>query len=296
MRKKVLFIINPVSGIRSRQKKQLPSKIEKYLDHKKYQFEISYTEWQGHAKQLAAEAVEAGYDIVIAVGGDGSINEIASSLVGTDVVLGIVPFGSGNGLARDLGISINEEKALKVINKFHVKKIDVGEYGKDRYFFSNVGLGFAAYVVQRFESHLVRGFFSYAFAVIREFFHYRVTKVKLLINGEIYEREVVILDIFNANQFGYGVGLVPEAKLDDGKLNICVLNKFSRWRFPVYGLMVLLKKQHKIPHMEFYEASSLKVINQQNEEWLLQVDGECNVFDQDWNVKTHALALNILIP
>lgn len=83
---------------------------------------------------------------------------------------------------------------------------------------------------------------------------------------------------------------------DDGILNVCVLNKFPRWRFPVYALMALLKKQHQIPHMEFYEAVNCNVINQKQEEWLLQVDGECHRFDQDWNVKMYPLALNVLIP
>lgn len=294
-KKRILFIINPKSGIRKKEKAGLPALIEKYLDKSIYDYSISYTQYAGHAVEIANEAVENGYHVVVSVGGDGSMNEIATSLVGTDVILGIMPFGSGNGLARHLGIPVNARKALNILNQFHVRKIDAGEYAPGKYFFSNVGIGFAVKVVKWFEHHKVRGFLSYAVAVVRGFTTNQPIKVKLEINGQILEREVTVLNICNSNQYGYGVGVTPNAKLDDGILDIAILRKFSRWLFPLYAMFILSRRQHWIPHYELYSASTCRVLNEEKKFWVLQVDGELSRFKEDWNVRALPLALNVLV-
>lgn len=296
LKKRLLFIINPISGVRKQKKQNLPLLIEKYLDQNIFDYSISYTQHARHATELAKEAVENGCHVIVSVGGDGSINEIASSLVHTKVVLGIMPFGSGNGLARHLSISLNVKKALRVINKFHVRKIDVGEYAPGKYFFSNMGVGFAVHVLKWFEHHKVRGFLSYAFAVVRGFSYKSFTKIKLLVNNEVLEREVTVLNICNSNQYGYGVGLVPDAKLDDGILDIVVLNKYSRWLMPWYAFLILIRKYKWIPHYELYSSANCKVLNEENKYWVLQVDGELSRFKKDWEVRTLRGALNVLVP
>ncbi|MDZ4844750.1 MAG: diacylglycerol kinase family lipid kinase [Chitinophagales bacterium] len=295
-RKRILFIINPKSGIRKEEKSRLPQLIEQHLDKTLYDYSISYTEYAGHAIELSKEAAESGYHVVVSVGGDGSMNEIAGSLVGTDVILGIMPFGSGNGLARHLGIPINAKKALDVLNKFHAAKIDVGEYAPGKYFFSNVGIGFAVKVVKWFEHHKVRGFLSYAVAVMRGFTSNQTIKLTLEFNGKTLEREVTVLNICNSNQYGYGVGIAPNAKLDDGILDIAILNKFSRLLFPLYALCILFKKQHWIPHYELHTAATCKVLNEEKKFWVLQVDGELERFKEDWEVRALPLALHVLVP
>lgn len=295
-RKRILFIINPKSGIRKKEKANLPALIEKYLDKTLYDYSISYTQYAGHAIEISQEAVQNGYHVVVSVGGDGSLNEIAGSLAGTDVILGVMPFGSGNGLARHLGIPINAKKAIAVLNKFQVTKIDAGEYAPGKYFFSNVGIGFAVKVVKWFEHHKVRGFLSYAVAVVRGFTTNQPIKVKLEINGQILEREVTVLNICNSNQYGYGVGVAPHAKLDDGILDIAILRNFSRWLFPLYAIFILTRRQHWIPHYEMYTASTCKVINEEKKFWVLQVDGELERFKEDWDVRVLPLALRVLIP
>ncbi|HXH17865.1 MAG TPA: diacylglycerol kinase family protein [Chitinophagales bacterium] len=296
LKKRILFIINPISGIRKMKKQQLPLLIEKYLDHRVYDYSIRYTQYSGHATELAKEAVEKGYDVIVAVGGDGSINEVASSLVDTDTVLGIMPFGSGNGLSRHLGIPRNVEKALKIINHHHVRKIDAGEYAPGKYFFSNVGIGFAVHVVKWFEHHKVRGFLSYAVAVVKGFTFKNFTRIKLMVNNQILEREVTIFNICNSNQYGYGVGLAPHAQLDDGILDIVVVNKFTRLLMPFYALLILLRKPHWIPHYELFLSATCKVINEENKYWVLQVDGELSRFKEDWDVKVLPKVLNVLAP
>lgn len=261
-----------------------------------FDYSISYTQYAGHATELAKEAVNKGYHVVVSVGGDGSINEIASSLVNTDTILGIIPFGSGNGLARHLGIAINSKKALEVINKFHAQRIDVGEYAPGKYFFSNVGIGFPVHVVKWFEHHKVRGFLSYAVAVIRGFTYKSFTRIRLHVNNETLEREVTFLNICNSNQYGYDVGLAPDAQLDDGLLDIVVIRKFSRWLMPVYAIFILIKKQKWIPQYELYSTSSCTVENEEKKYWVLQVDGELSRFKEDWYVKVLPKALSVLVP
>lgn len=295
-KKRVLFIINPKSGIRKREKASLPALIEKYLNNTIYDYSISYTQYAGHAIELSKEAVENGYHVIVSVGGDGSINEIAGNLVGTDVVLGIMPFGSGNGLARHLAIPVHTKKALNVLNRFHIRKIDVGEYAPGKFFFSNVGIGFAVKVVKWFEHHRVRGFLSYAVAVVRGFTTNQPIKITLEINGQTLEREVTVLNICNSNQYGYGVGITPNAKLDDGILDVAILNKFSRWLFPLYALFILTRKQHWIPHYELYSSTTCKVINEEKKFWVLQVDGELSRFKEDWNVRVIPSGISILAP
>lgn len=296
LKKRVLFIINPVSGIRRKQKEKLPLLIEKYLDKNLFDHSISYTQYAGHATELAKEAVDKGYHVIVSVGGDGSINEIASSLVSTDAILGIMPFGSGNGLARHLGISLDVKKALQVINKFHVKKIDVGEYAPGKYFFSNVGIGFAVHVVKWFEHHKVRGFFSYAVAVVRGFTYKNFTKIKLHVNNQTLEREVTFLNICNSNQYGYGVGLAPDARLDDGLLDIAAVRKFTRWLMPVYAILILIKRQKWIPQYELYSSATCTIENEEKKYWVLQVDGELSRFKEDWDVRVLQKALKVLVP
>lgn len=293
-RKRILFIINPKSGIRKKEKANLPALIEKYLDKSLYDYSISYTQYAGHAIEISKEAVENGYHVVVSVGGDGSLNEVACSLVGTEVILGIMPFGSGNGLARHLGIPINAKKAINILNQFRVKKIDAGEYAPGKYFFSNVGIGFAVKVVKWFEHHKVRGFLSYAVAVVRGFTTNQPIKVKLEINGQILEREVTVLNICNSNQYGYGVGVAPNAQVDDGILDVAILRSFSRWLFPLYAIFILTRKQHWIPHYELYSSPTCKVLNEEKKFWVLQVDGELERFKEDWEVRVLPLALQVL--
>lgn len=296
LKKRALFIINPISGIRKSEKQQLPFLIEKYLDKNIFDYSISYTQYAGHATEIAKEAVDNGYHVVVSVGGDGSINEIASSLVNTDATLGIIPFGSGNGLARHLGISIDSEKALRVINNYRVAKIDVGEYAPGKYFFSNVGIGFPVHVVKWFEHHKVRGFLSYAVAVVRGFTYKNSTKIKLQVNNQTLEREVTFLNICNSNQYGYGVGLAPDAKLDDGILDMVVVRKFTRWLMPIYAIFILIKKQKWIPEYELYSSATCMVENEEKKYWVLQVDGELSRFKEDWDVRVLPKALNVLAP
>jgi diacylglycerol kinase family enzyme len=158
LKRKILFVINPISG--GKAKYNFPEKIDKYLDKSKFEYECVFTEYHGHGSVLAAEAIKNGADILVAVGGDGTINEVAGEVDGTDKLMGIIPLGSGNGLARSLGIPVGDVKAIKRINNLHISKIDSGSLNGKK-FFNMAGVGFDAQISSRFADSIKRGLSNY---------------------------------------------------------------------------------------------------------------------------------------
>ena len=142
-KEKILFIINPKSGVQS--KKNVPAMVEKYIDRNRYELFVEYTAYAGHATEIAASAVNDGFDVVVAVGGDGTVNEVARALVHTKTALGVIPCGSGNGFARHIGIPVDVRKAIRFINKAETVSIDYGKLNGSP-FFCACGVGFDALV------------------------------------------------------------------------------------------------------------------------------------------------------
>ena len=147
MKKRVVFIMNPISGVAS--KTGIPMLIDKTLDKDKFDYELHLTEYAGHASVIATEAKDNGVDIVVAVGGDGTINEVGRAIVHSDTALGIIPCGSGNGLARHLLLPMNFKKSIEVINKCEIRDLDYGIINGYP-FFCTCGLGFDAFVSKKF--------------------------------------------------------------------------------------------------------------------------------------------------
>ena len=146
-KKKITFILNPISGTHS--KDEIPAMIESILDKERFDTEIVFTEYAGHAAEIAEARAEAKTDIVVAVGGDGTVNEVARSLVHTESALGIIPCGSGNGLARHLCIPLNPRKAISIINQCQIESFDYGVIN-DIPFFCTCGMGFDAFISLKF--------------------------------------------------------------------------------------------------------------------------------------------------
>ena len=165
MKKKIVFIMNPISGTSS--KAAVPSLIDSTLDKELFEYEIRLTERAGHASEIAAEARDNHADIVVAVGGDGTINEVARSIVHSDTALGILPCGSGNGLARHLLLPMNLKKSIEVINACQIRDLDYGVIN-DYPFFCTCGMGFDAFVSMKFAESGKRGPISYAENILRE--------------------------------------------------------------------------------------------------------------------------------
>ena len=242
MRKHVRFIINPISG--TSKGVDYASKIESLIDTNRISYDIVFTKHRGHATVLSEEAKNKAYDYVIAIGGDGTINEVASALVGSDTGLGIIPRGSGNGLARTLGIPMNLESAISRLNDLRVRIIDVA-YADDKAFFCTSGLGFDAYIGEMFEKASGRGFGTYIKESLLAFTHYKAKTYRLVLNGKKESCEAFTLTLANAGQYGNDAYISPEAKIDDGYLDLCIVKPFYWYQILGLGLKLFTQNMHK---------------------------------------------------
>ncbi len=291
-KKKIVFIVNPISG--GRRGTNLSSIINNGIDKNKFDFKIQLTEYAGHASKISKQLVEEKTDIIVAVGGDGTINEVASQMIGSNSILGIIPRGSGNGLARHLGIPRLASKAIDLINTTNTTKIDTATIN-DLPFISIAGLGFDAHVAKLFAGSKRRGFLTY-FKIIAENYHEYKPK-KYILNfdsGKTIETKAFFISFANSNQFGFNTSIAPNAKLNDGKLDICIVKKPFLVEIPLIANLLLLRKINLSPHVEIIPASSLKI--QQTKNFVANVDGEAIKLGKELNIQVKPLSLNIIIP
>ena len=288
-----MFIINPISGVYK--KKNVPEKIARYIDYVQYDFTIRYTEYVGHATLIAQQAVAQGYDVCVAVGGDGSINEVAQSLIGTNTALGIIPYGSGNGFASHLKIPPRDaEGALNVLNTGKRVKLDMVKSNL-RYFVSNAGFGVDSSVARRFHHHTIRGLASYAWAVVKEMlFYFQPFEATVEIDDLKIERSFYLLTAFNANQYGYDFGVFPSASMKDGIMDVIILNKFSVWKlFYIVGCLIL-KRQDLIKEAEAYRAK--KIVIHGHKKMVYQFDGDSVIHHEDVTFEVVPQCIEVLVP
>ena len=237
--RKILFIINRKAG--TDREKRLEGIIRRYLTPRAFSIEIRHLEYLGHGADLAREAVSQQVDTVVAVGGDGSINEIAQGLVGTDTALAVIPLGSGNGLARALKIPLKVPQALELIANGKRKPIDIG-YANEHLFLSNAGVGFDALVADQFRHTKKRGLWGYAKLVISSFNKYKAPSYNIDIDGQQQQQQAFLFTVANGNQFGYEFKLAPGASLFDGNLDVCVVPPVQFLGLLPIGIYSLLGK------------------------------------------------------
>ncbi len=221
--KRVRFIINPVAGFR-RDKSGIIASIHRHC--RTVDFDLALTAQPGDGTRLAQEAAAQGFDVAVAVGGDGTVNEVASGLVHTNTALGVIPRGSGNGLARALGIPMRPRAALEVILTGTERLIDAGCAGH-RHFFAVTGVGFDAAVGKQFSAAPWRGPFPYFFLAAREFFAYAPEHVEIRLAAESLALEPFVITIANTKQYGNGAIIAPLASPDDGLLDLCIVESLS---------------------------------------------------------------------
>ncbi|MDR0969364.1 MAG: diacylglycerol kinase family lipid kinase [Lentimicrobiaceae bacterium] len=287
---RVLFIVNPISGIN--RKNRFPDLVAKKLDQSRYDYEVIFTQHQGHATELASKAVAQGYDLVVAVGGDGTINEIARALIGTRVGFGIIPSGSGNGLARHLNIPLNQRKALQIINKENYQLIDTATINGHR-FCSLSGVGFDAMVAEKFAQTGIRGFFSYLRIIILEYFQYNPKTYQIILDDkEAITEEAFFITFANSNQFGYGVIIAPEADLQDGLLDVCIVKKPEKSSLLRVIYLVMRNQAHRSNLIQIQHASKIKLIGNPN--YFVNIDGDPLRMNEDIEVSVNPKSLKIL--
>ena len=266
------FIINPISGKGSNQLNlELVSSV---FNSEEFDIKTKETLEPGHAKRLAVKSVAEGADIVVACGGDGTVNEVASGLVGTDVGLGIVPMGSGNGLASTLKIPKNIVGALKLIKKFNTVRIDVGQINNE-YFFSNTGIGFDAKVISYYSKTKGRGFASYLKAVFSTIL-YNTPSPHLVITTEnkSFNLRPFLVFVSNSSEMGYEISLTPQASVQDGMLNAIVVEPLNKLEVLYFAFLLLTKKPQNFKKAHYFLTQNIEIKIVEKECLLNQIDGE----------------------
>ncbi len=285
----LIFIVNPRSG--TDRNKALDSTIAKALDASRFTWEIWHTERAGHGIELAGRAAAAGAFAVIAVGGDGSVNDIATGLLGSQTAMGIVPKGSGNGLARTLGIKVNVEAALQVINKGEAKPIDVG-FANDHLFLSNGGVGFDVGVCEQFAKSDRRGFMTYFGIIAKHYFAYNPPQWTLEAKGKTWKEKAFMVVAANGVQFGYDFQIAPTADLSDGLLDLVVVRRFSKWVGGLIALRSLNGSLLKSPFVRHLKTETFTVSHP--DLTAFQIDGEVRPCAGKVVFRLEPLALQVL--
>jgi YegS/Rv2252/BmrU family lipid kinase len=238
--------------------------------------EYAFTQYAGHAAELARIACENGFDLVVAVGGDGTVNEVAQGLIGTNTPMGIVPIGSGNGLARELGISMNMSKARHTLLDGFDLQIDVCRMNNQR-FLCTSGIGFDAQIADKMSKASSRGFLRYIQLVVNESIFYKPLQVKMKIDEKLVEQSVFLITFANASQFGNNAFIAPAASMTDGLIDVVVVKPFNKIWLPVFGLALFTKIIPKLPFVDCYKAKKVEL------EWtntpIFHFDGEPGQLD-----------------
>jgi len=238
MKKKIAFIINPFSGTNN--KNTIPDLIWNELDLTRFEPEIVFSQHKGHGLELTNVYVSAGYDNIVAVGGDGTVNEIARGLIDTNAALGIIPAGSGNGLARHLSIPMNAKQAIQQLNHSEAIKMDYGLVNGQP-FFCTCGTGFDAYVSTEFAKSKNRGVMTYIEKMITGYFNYKSQNYHLLGVGIDLKDKAFVITFANASQWGNNAYIAPQASVQDGMMDISIMSNFPIIAIPSIALQLFTK-------------------------------------------------------
>ena len=290
-RKHMVFIINPKSGVE--RQKEIQQAIDDYLDLAQYSYEILHTEFAKHGTKLAKEAARNGAYAVVAVGGDGSVNDVVQGLLGTDTLLAIIPKGSGNGMARTMKIPLETGEAIKVINKGNTVKMDVG-YANGLPFISNAGVAFDALVSKKFAKSERRGFWIYSWLVTKYMWLYKSWTWKIMIDGQPFTERAFMVNIANGQQFGYNFRIAPMASYTDGLLDLIIIRKFPKI---LGGLIVFRAMNGTIADSPYVKHLTGKEITISNPGLrLMQTDGDAHVCENSITFKIIPAAQTVIVP
>ncbi len=265
-KKKISFIINPISGGKKKDKiiRLIKSKLTE-----EYEFEIQITEYSAHATALAKIALKNKVDAIIAVGGDGTVNEVGQALIHTDTPMGIIPTGSGDGFARHLKIPQRISLAIDKIKEFKIQTIDTATLN-DIPFLATAGLGFDAKIGWEFDNFGKRGLLSYIQLSALEFFKYKAKEYELLIDGKSIITSAFLINFANAGQYGNNAWIAPSASLFDGKLNVGVLKPFPPHEVPFIIFQLFSKTIEHSKYYDRYQAKEIKIKSPKR----FHIDGE----------------------
>ncbi|MDO4691462.1 MAG: diacylglycerol kinase family lipid kinase [Porphyromonadaceae bacterium] len=290
--KRALAIINPISGTGS--KNSLPTRLAEAYQETDIQLYISYTKAAGHAYDLAKQAVEDGFEYVIAIGGDGTINEIAQALLHSNTILGIIPKGSGNGLARALGLPMNEKKAIETLTSGESITIDCC-LANGKPFFCTFGMGFDAEVSAAFAEVPFRGFLSYAKTSIEKYINYKPSIYRVQMDDhDPVETEAFVVAAANANQYGNNAYIAPKASMTDGKFDLVILKPFPVLELAQITLQLFSKRMEENAHQSSYQTK--RAVIEREADGVVHLDGEPLNFDKRIELEMLPAAIHVIAP
>jgi diacylglycerol kinase (ATP) len=289
MPRKVLFIVNPNAG--KKISDEVIELIRKEFPQNIY-FQIVIWKDKNHFDEIITLLKSGDYSDAVAIGGDGTVNRVAQAVLGTEIVLGIVPIGSGNGLARSLGISMKLNEAIHQIVNGATTKIDAGLVNGIP-FFCTSGVGFDAHIGSQFAASVKRGLQAYVKITFRELFAYRAKEYTIKIGAQEIRKKAFLITVANAGQYGNDFYIAPQASLQDGLFHVVILKPFNF--ISVFGIFfrILSRKAHLSSYIETYKAKEL-VIERQEKDWI-HFDGEPALEGNALVYKNNASALKVII-
>ena len=290
-KEKICLIINPISGTES--KKNIPEEVAAAFDQRKYDIFIRITGYPDHATEIALEAAEKKYKNVLVAGGDGTVNEVAKALIHSDTALGIIPFGSGNGLARELGIPMDPEKAIDIILRAHTRTIDYG-IANGHIFFCTCGFGFDAFISDRFAEGKKRGPLGYVRNILESVVDFRSEEYEITSDNETITERAFILTCANASQYGNDAHIAPGASMDDGMMNVSILKPLNAIEIPQTTLQLFTNNIDKNSKMTSLVTRNLLI--KRSRAGVMHVDGEPVNTGNEIKVETIHQGLKVLAP
>ena len=290
--RKIAFILNPISGIGD--KKEILECIHRMLEKYPDWDAVFYTtKCVGDACAAAGNFAAGGYDIVVAVGGDGTVNEVAKGLVGTSCKLAIIPVGSGNGLARHLGIPIACAAAVHVVFEGKAQLIDAGKIN-DEYFFCTAGVGFDAVVGESFNNSRTRGLVSYMEHCAKEYVKYEPEEYEIDLLGAKFRQKAFLITFANSSQWGNNVFIAPDANISDGMMDVVIWRSSPMVTMPLITAELFLRK---IKYSEFVDTYRCKeVVVRRKGKGVVQFDGESIEMGEEIRVSVQHNALEVIVP
>jgi len=288
---RLLVIVNPIAGTIS--KGNLTEQLCEHLRKLDFDIDVMFTRAKDDATRMAREAVSKKYLGVVAVGGDGTINETANALCGTDVALGIIPAGSGNGLARHLGISMDPIKAVEVIGERNIISSDYGTVNK-RNFYCTFGVGFDAAVSCRFARQSRRGKMMYLKSAIDEYIHYKPQEYVISANGKVITERAFLIAICNASQYGNNAYIAPYADITDGLLDITIIHAGNALDIASIGIDLMSGSLARNLMIDTFRTTAAVITRAEGGP--AHIDGEPLTIDDTMYIQCHPGQLKIFTP
>lgn len=290
MKKKVLFIMNPISG--TNKKDSIPEEIDKYIDKKLFDYQIAVTEYAGHAIALTQKAVADKIDIVVAVGGDGTVNEVGQGLINSETAMGIIPSGSGNGLARHLCIPINIQKSLEIINQNVIHALDYGIINNHP-FFCTCGMGFDAFISMKFAEAGKRGPITYVQKVLEEGLRYEPETYEIEDDEGVHHYKAFLVSVANASQYGNNAYIAPQAHMSDGMLDVIIMEPFNILEAPKVAIQMFNKTLDKDTKIKSFKAKSIHI--HRKKKGVIHFDGDPIMADKDVEIKLVPKGIKVVV-